>query len=373
MKKLAALLALCGAAYAQTPPTGSYGLDLISNGGLGVSSGTNCRIINNSGVLKQSCSGAAYSNVGAVSSVSDSGVGSLTLSPTTGAVLAAINLAHGNVFTTAQSVSIANNNTPGSPTDGMIIKDPTAATISQDQDSPALHFSDNYWSSGASHTGDAQLLLKTLSSIPQLSMQNNSAILWSIDIATGNQTWHGTANANTNSITNVVDGSGAQDAATVHNITTATHTMANKTLTAPVINGLTSSGSTSIDFSGNSGTQKTTTGNQTIGGTSANTAMKGGLIEYWQTKSSSYSATSSDYGILVTSTSSARTIDFPDSSAIGTTFCVVDASGAATTTNSITVKGHSTSNVNGASGGWVMTTPYSAVCIVSDGTNYFIR
>lgn len=45
-----------------------------------------------------------------------------------------------------------------------------------------------------------------------------------------------------------------------------TATLSNKTLTAPVINGATSSGSTSLDFSGNSGTFKTSTGANTLGG-----------------------------------------------------------------------------------------------------------
>lgn len=45
-------------------------------------------------------------------------------------------------------------------------------------------------------------------------------------------------------------------------------TMASKTLTAPVINGATSSGSTAIDFSGNSGAFKTSTGASTFGGSS---------------------------------------------------------------------------------------------------------
>jgi hypothetical protein len=45
-----------------------------------------------------------------------------------------------------------------------------------------------------------------------------------------------------------------------------TATLSNKTLTAPVINGATSSGSTSLDFSGNSGTFKTSTGANTLSG-----------------------------------------------------------------------------------------------------------
>ncbi len=46
---------------------------------------------------------------------------------------------------------------------------------------------------------------------------------------------------------------------------TTSDVLTNKTLTSPVINGATSSGSTSIDFSGNSGTFKTTTGATTLG------------------------------------------------------------------------------------------------------------
>ncbi len=47
-----------------------------------------------------------------------------------------------------------------------------------------------------------------------------------------------------------------------------TQTLTSKTLTAPVINGATSSGSTAIDFSGNSGAFKTSTGAATFGGSS---------------------------------------------------------------------------------------------------------
>ncbi len=60
---------------------------------------------------------------------------------------------------------------------------------------------------------------------------------------------------------------------------TASQTLAAKTLTAPVINGATSSGSTSIDFSGNSGTFKTSTGAITLGNAAialtANTVFTG--------------------------------------------------------------------------------------------------
>lgn len=52
-------------------------------------------------------------------------------------------------------------------------------------------------------------------------------------------------------------------------------TMTNKTLTSPVINGATSSGSTSIDFSGNTGAFKTTAGNVTLGGSTTVTNVPG--------------------------------------------------------------------------------------------------
>ena len=60
---------------------------------------------------------------------------------------------------------------------------------------------------------------------------------------------------------------------------TTTDTLTNKTMTSPVINGLTSSGSTSIDFSGNSGTFKTTTGATTLGSSvSIGTSPTAGVI-----------------------------------------------------------------------------------------------
>jgi hypothetical protein len=49
---------------------------------------------------------------------------------------------------------------------------------------------------------------------------------------------------------------------------TTAQVLSSKTLTSPIINGATSSGSTALDFSGNSGTQKSTTGAQTFGGSS---------------------------------------------------------------------------------------------------------
>lgn len=64
-------------------------------------------------------------------------------------------------------------------------------------------------------------------------------------------------------------------------------TLTTKTLTSPVINGATSSGSTALDFSGSTGTFKTSTGTNTLGGsgtvtnvpgtTSATTSLLGAL------------------------------------------------------------------------------------------------
>lgn len=70
---------------------------------------------------------------------------------------------------------------------------------------------------------------------------------------------------------------GGADTATYN---TLAATLANKTLTAPVINGATSSGSTALDFSANTGAFKTSTGAHTFGSASwavpANTAITGG-------------------------------------------------------------------------------------------------
>lgn len=49
---------------------------------------------------------------------------------------------------------------------------------------------------------------------------------------------------------------------------TGSQILTNKTLTAPVVNGLTSTGSTAINFGGNSGAQSSTTGAQTLQGSS---------------------------------------------------------------------------------------------------------
>lgn len=85
---------------------------------------------------------------GAVTSVSNSD-SSLTISPTTGAVVASINLANPNVFTAAQSSSIAGIATTA--TDGYILQNTTASTLAVPvQYSPRLRLTGTAWNSTAS-------------------------------------------------------------------------------------------------------------------------------------------------------------------------------------------------------------------------------
>lgn len=98
---------------------------------------------------------------------------------------------------------------------------------------------------------------------------------------------------------------------------------ASPTFTAPIINGLTSSGSTAIDFSGNSGAFKTTTGAATFGG-SSNTFTNG------------LTAPS------VTSAALANLVLHTGTSAKGVTFA--SATGFATFDSGMTVAGNTTIN-----------------------------
>jgi hypothetical protein len=96
------------------------------------------------------------SSSGAVSSVS-AGNSSLTVSPTTGAVSASLNLANSNTFTAAQSVSRSLTATTG---DGLICENPTAATSGNQKSSPSLRFRGRGWktnSTAGSQTVDFQL------------------------------------------------------------------------------------------------------------------------------------------------------------------------------------------------------------------------
>lgn len=61
---------------------------------------------------------------------------------------------------------------------------------------------------------------------------------------------------------------------------TKAETLTSKTLTAPVINGATSSGSTAIDFSGNNGAFKTTTGHITLEGVTSTGATGSGKFVF---------------------------------------------------------------------------------------------
>ncbi len=103
---------------------------------------------------------------------------------------------------------------------------------------------------------------------------------------------------------------------------TTTDTLTNKTLTSPVVNGLTSSGSTSIDFSGNSGTFKTTTGATTLGSTATVNGIDVRNPITPTLQNNTYSTVLADAGLGITHNSGSAhtwTIDGSVSYAVGTT------------------------------------------------------
>jgi hypothetical protein len=81
---------------------------------------------------------------GGVGSVSNSD-GSFTISPTTGAVVASLNVAHSNTFTAAQNIQFSG--IASAITAGLFLNNPTASTSSATlQNSPALQLRGQLWS-----------------------------------------------------------------------------------------------------------------------------------------------------------------------------------------------------------------------------------
>jgi hypothetical protein len=100
--------------------------------------------------------GSGVGLTGIPTSVSNSD-GSLSISPTTGAVVASINLNHTNVFTAMQSVNLANLAT--GTTTGFLISNITAATSGTTvQVSPSLTFSGNGWNTTSTATNTANFI-----------------------------------------------------------------------------------------------------------------------------------------------------------------------------------------------------------------------
>lgn len=100
----------------------------------------------------------------AVDSVSNSD-GTLTISPTTGSVVASLTLSHANTWTAAQTVLKAG--IAATPTDGLILSNTTAATSGVPvQEAPALHFSGNVWNTtavAANNTSDGRVVFLPVS------------------------------------------------------------------------------------------------------------------------------------------------------------------------------------------------------------------
>lgn len=89
-----------------------------------------------------SLSGTTLNASGGVTSVSNSD-GTLTISPTTGAVVASINLAHANTWTGTQTVSKASLGT--TTTDGVVVINSTSATSGNQQVSPSFTRTGRGW------------------------------------------------------------------------------------------------------------------------------------------------------------------------------------------------------------------------------------
>jgi hypothetical protein len=125
-----------------------------SNGGIVYSSGSALAILAGTVTASQcllsgsnaapswgSCSGAA-----AVSSVTNAD-GTLTISPTTGSVVASLALGHANLWTALPTVNIAG--IAATSTDGLVIENTTAAGAGAQQWSPRLHFIGQGWKTNA--------------------------------------------------------------------------------------------------------------------------------------------------------------------------------------------------------------------------------
>jgi hypothetical protein len=127
---------------------------LEAGGGGGVSSfnGTTGAITLNAGTgasITQSGLGtytiSATGGTGAVSSVSNSD-GTLTISPTTGAVVAGINLANPNIWTAQQEIQLSTfGGTPTFASSALYLQNPTSAALGAQQISPPLVMEGQDW------------------------------------------------------------------------------------------------------------------------------------------------------------------------------------------------------------------------------------
>lgn len=113
---------------------------------------------------------------GAISSVSNSD-GTLTISPTTGAVVASLALAHANTWTGLQTFNSQSLGT--STADSVLINNTTAAAVGAQQISPSLHISGNGWgtTAGTSQSVDYRLnLLPVQGTVPSGTLQFLSSV-----------------------------------------------------------------------------------------------------------------------------------------------------------------------------------------------------
>lgn len=144
---------------------------------------------------------------------------------------------------------------------------------------------------------------------------------------------------------------------------TTAQALSNKTLTTPVIStGLTASGSASNDFSGSSGTFKTSTGVTTISGGQI-------VLTRVVTAAGAVTVTSADYAVVVNKASGASTTVNLPSGVTGTVFVIKDGKGDANT-NNITVT-PAAGNIDG-SGTYVINSNYGSVTLVYNGTQWNI-
>lgn len=214
---------------------------------------------------------------------------------------------------------------------------------------------------------------------------------------------------------------------------TTAQTLSSKTLTAPIVNGCTSSGSTAIDFSGNTGAFKTPTGACTFGGSSnsltapltgagssglvkiqsgstsgffqsddsignyqgygSNTQLTDGTNQTFTggstssqmihsgigdrystaTKTGDYTITLSDHVLFADTSGGAINLTLPAPSA-GAEYVVVDSSGTGTfTTHNCVLLRHGSEKIDGASSSKTLATSGTRTIVTTNGTDWFTK
>ncbi|HWC57372.1 MAG TPA: tail fiber domain-containing protein, partial [Candidatus Paceibacterota bacterium] len=120
--------------------------NLTTDGLIKTSGGTGALSIATAGTDYLTPTGSGALLTGIPTSVTNSD-GTLTISPTTGSVVASLNLANANTWTAQQAISIANIG--ATPTSGLSLTNTTAAAAGAQQYSPSIHFTGQGWKTSA--------------------------------------------------------------------------------------------------------------------------------------------------------------------------------------------------------------------------------